>query len=480
MHHSRSKKEIARRVAVYIVMTFSVLIAVGFSLFWILGYSIDEKTGRSERGGLMQFRSFPDAATVTIDGGVLTTKTPTKSNQRAGYHSITMARPGYREWSKNTTLRPGELLWMNALLIPKSITTSTLHTFSDLHSISASPDKKWLIAVTSPSKAQLTLADLRDEKQTKFTELALQDPNTGVSEASDQYTVKEWDFGSKYILLTYTRKDGTIQWIRADRNDPKNTINISKMFDLPITDMHFSGTSGNVFYGLTNGTLRRFDISQKQVTSPVATDVVSFELYKEDILAYVTNKDAAWNVYYAKGVNDGVHKVATYRDAPVTVATVADYYNETYFAVGRAQKVELYKFPQDKEKKTLLTSLTTQHQVERVLFSNNGRFLVAHSSDSVTSYDLERQETFRYTIPGVTSVSTVTKRLRWLDDFHLWNDTTGQLTLFEYDGTNSETIAAVAPGNIVSLSTNGKRLISVGANAEGQKVLQSSRMVIED
>lgn len=479
MHHSRSKKEIARRVFVYILMTVFVIISVGSSLFWALGYSINEKTGRSERGGLMQFRSFPEGAKVTIDGGELGSQTPTKSNQGAGYHSVLMVKQGYREWKKNTTLRPGELLWMNALLVPSSLKTSSIYTFPELTSIVASPDKKWLVATTAPSRPELTLADLRDDQQAKFAQISVQNTEINVSEPTDKYVIKEWDFGSRYILLTYTGKDGVVQWIRADRTDPKNTVNISKMFSMSISDIHFSGTSGNVFYGVTDGALRRFDIGQKVVSSPIGADVVSFQLYKEDILAFVSNKDGAWNVYYTKGVDGPEHKVATYRDAPATIAAVTDYYNETYLAIGRAETIEVYQSPHDKQKKKLIASLTTGHNVDQLLFSNNGQFLVAHSGDKVTSYDLERKEQFNFAIPGVSAANLVIKPLRWLDDFHLWNDTTGQLVLFEYDGSNVETLTAVAQGHAVSLTTNGKRLMSVGVNAQGQKILQSSVMVIE-
>lgn len=479
MHHTRNKKELARRVGIYIFMTLSVVVAVGASLFWVLGYTIDEKTGRSERGGLVQFRSFPENAKVTIDGGALSSQTPTKSNQRAGYHSVTMSKEGYRNWTKSKTLRPGELLWMNALLVPSSIKTSQLHEFTELTGTLASPDKKWVAATTVPSQARVTLVDLRDEEKTKVEELTLQNAGIDTASPEDVYTVREWDFGSRYLLVTHTKKDGMTQWLRVDRTDPKNTINISKMFGMSITDIHFSGTSGTVLYGLTDGTLRKFDIGQKVVSSPIGTNVTSFQLYKEDVLAFVSQVDAVWSVYYAKGSSDAARKVVSYRDGQPTIAAVTDYYNETYLAIARNQTVRIILSPQEKDARRDVATLSTQHPVNSLLFSNNGQFLVAYSGDKITSYDLERQEQFAFDIPGATAAAPITRPLKWLDDFHIWTDVSGKLLLVEFDGANREEITSVAPGGTVTLSSNGKRLVSVGLNAQGKKVLQASRMVIE-
>lgn len=478
MHHSRKKRDLIRRTIIYIAMTVAVVILVGLCLFFVLGYSIDEKTGKTEQGGLVQFRSFPDTATVTVNGATLGSTTPTKSNQLAGYHSFTMAKKGYRTWSKNTNLKPGELLWLNALLLPKKITTQQVVDFPTLSSLVASPDRKWIIAHETAYKPELVLVDIRDEKKPQTSRLALPNDIVGEIKETDTFRIKEWDFGSRYVLVEHVRVDGTSEWLRVDRTDEKNTINISTLFNLPLSDMHFSGTSGNVLYALSGGSLRKFDIGQKTASAAIAAGVESFYLYKDNVLGYVVAKPPVRTAYYYKDGDKTATKVVTYTDDLPIQVSVAEYYDDVYVIVGHGAQASITKNPQDRAKKTAITTLTLPSGVQWVYFSYNGQFAVAQSGSSLVSYDLERGKASSFTIPG-NPTYVGQEKLRWLDDFHFWSDQGGSLNIFEYDGSNPQSVSAIAPGYGVTLSDNGKRLFSVIDSVGGHKALQSATLVIE-
>lgn len=477
MHHKEKRKDIIRRVIVYIVMTVSVVAMLGLCLFFVLGYSVDEKTGKTERGGLIQFRSFPETATVSLDGSVQSTATPSKANALAGYHSVTMNKKGYREWKKNTTLKSGELLWLNALLVPQTVKTGKAMQFNEMTSFVVSPDKKWAAVTEKAADPVVKVIDLRNPEKPLLTPIVLTQEITGEVKPTDSFSITEWDFGSRYILVRHTSGAET-HWIRVDRADSKNSKNISTTLDVAISEQHFSGTGGNVFYGLSGGALRKFNIDQNTISSPVAVSVDSFQLYKDNILAYVTKKDGMQTVgYYMEGDKKPT-TIKTFRDEFPVRVTTSSYFNDNYIAIAHGNDVEVFMNPQSSDKKRI-TKFSMKEPVQWVYFSYNGQFVVAQHGSALASYNLERDEKFSYTIPG-NPAYIGTEHLQWLDDFHLWSDQGNSLVIFEFDGSNPQTIGSVTPGYDVSLSENGKRMFSIGTATTGTtKTLQSSLMVIE-
>lgn len=479
MHHKKKRRrELILRVLTYILMTSTVLGLSAVCIFLVLGYSVDEKTGKAEQGGLIQYRSFPEGATITLDGSKQSTLTPFKTNTSAGYHSVAMKKDKYREWSKNTKLKAGELLWLNALLVPSSLTTDSIETFEALSSSVASPDKKWIAAVGLPSESTISLIDLRDEKKPKRTSLRVPESIVGEVKPGDTFSVQEWDFGSRYLLVTHQSGD-KVSWLRLDRTDEKNAKNITNDLGIPITDQHFAGTSGNVLYALTEGTLRKLDLGQNTISSPVASGVEKFELYKDNILAYVAKTETNLQAgYYREGQKKPTVVAAYDQSQPIDVA-VSSYYDDAYYAITRGDSLKIIKSPDNTEARKTIASITAKQPLQWVYFSYNGQFVVAQTGSNLTSYNLERDESFNFTIPGNPKY-TSEDHLKWLDDFHLWSDQGGNLVIFEFDGANPETISAVAPGYSVSLSDNGKRLFSIGAQGDTtRRTLQSSVMVIE-
>lgn len=458
-------------------MTISVLVLVGVCLFFVLGYSVDQKTGQAEQGGLMQFRSFPDAGTVSVDGNQLSFKTPTKTNSSAGYHSISMSKDKYRDWNKSITLNKGELVWFNALFIPKTITTNTATQFPQLSSLLVSPDKKWIAATEAQNSPAIKLIDLRDEMKPKIETIALPVEITGPVQPEDSFKIEEWDFGSRYLLVTHTTKD-KVDWIRVDRSDKTKTKNISQTLALPIARQHFAGTSGNVFFALSNNTVRKLNIDQNTISSPIATDVQDFELYRDNQLIFLTTKDAVQTVSVYKDGDKMPTNVRTFNDSLATDIALSSYYNESYASILHGDKTEIIKNPFSSSQKKTVHTFNMSPAPQWTFFSNNGQFIVTQQGAQLATYDLERKLLHKFSIPGAPEY-TRTDRLEWLDDFHFWSDNKDTLSIFEFDGSNPEAIGAVAGGFDVTLSTNGKRLFSVGQAEGATRTLQSSVMIIE-
>lgn len=464
------------RTLTYLLMTTAVIFLALVCLFVVLGYSIDQKTGSPRQGGLVQFRSFPDGATVNIDGRPQSFTTPNKSTIDADAHSVNMNKKDYRAWNKHFTLKKGELLWLNARLVPNSITTDEIEQFDTLAQAVPSPDKKWIAAVETPNLAELKIIDIRDEKNPKSSTLKFPTDLVKPLSPTDTFEIAEWDFGSRYLLVKHI-SGASVEWLRLDRSSETNTKNLTDEFKLNLAQIHFRGNSGANFYGISGGELRKLQLDQV-VPDPIAENVSEFSLYGDNKLALMTLKNNQQVAQVYKDGDKAPTEVETLPAQPTAHVALTSFFGDDYAAVSQAGVARLTKQPFD-IKPTMTATLRLQPDITWLYFSPNGQFLVAQTGQSVASYNLERDQTTGFTIPG-TGPYTRSGPLQWLDDFHFWSDMGGTLRMFEFDGTNPEVINNVTPGQNVTLSNNGKRLFSVGTNTTNKKpILQSSVMVIE-
>ncbi|MDO8335381.1 MAG: PEGA domain-containing protein [Candidatus Saccharibacteria bacterium] len=478
MHNKKQRqRELAKRTLTYTAMTASVIILVVVSLFLVLGYTVNKK-GSPEQGGLVQFRSFPTGASVSVDGAKQSFTTNNKKNASAGYHNVTMDLKQYRGWSKNFDLGSGELLWLNALLVPKHIATTEVQTFDQLSSMKISPNKNWVAVIEKPNEPKLKIIDTSDENKLKTIELAIPEIVAKSNSPGDVFKVVEWNFGSRYLLVSHISGAKT-EWLRLDRSDVNNARNISVLKNINISDAHFVGDSGNVMYVLSDGFIKKIDISNaNDVPKNVAENVREFELYKDDRIGYVANKPTGQVVGFYDEALPKAREIKNFKpEQPNVHSAISNYFNDDYQAISYGTTIEVIKNPIGAKKTFAKFELPSG--VQWLYFSNSGRFVVAQNGSNMSVYDLERRQNFQFTLPNNPPYKT-DHHLKWLDDFHFVSDVGGTLTIFEYDNTNIETISTVTEGYDASLSDNGKRMFSIGTNsATGKPVLQSSVMVVD-
>jgi hypothetical protein len=478
MHHYGSKrKQIAIRFFSYGVMTLATIVFSFICILLILGYQFDLQKGTVAQGGLLQFRSFPVNATVKLDNKVLSFKTPGKQNVETGRHTVVMNLDGYREWSKSFAIKAGELRWLNyARFIPNSITTSPVKNFDLLTGSLPSPDRRWLALYGAPESPSFTIADLRDEKNLKYQVFTIPVTQyTAVEGQTNTFQLKEWDFGARYLLIQHQSGD-KVEFIRADRTDPSSFHNITTQFNLPISDIHFSGTSGNIFYALAGTDIRKFDIGAGTVSEPLATNVISFRLFKDSTIAYTAIKDAQTTVGV---IVDGKATVVRAYDTTLPVyADINEYFDNLYLAIGRGTSLEIIKDPELTAGKTQkpLASAVLPEGIAWTRISAAGRFVVAGNGNHYVTYDLETLETSTTALPGTPADPK--QPLQWLDDYYYVSDADGTLRLSEFDGKNQNIITDVAPGFRSTLSDDGKFLYSISHSGSAFS-LQSSKMTID-
>ncbi|MCL2451872.1 PEGA domain-containing protein [Candidatus Saccharibacteria bacterium] len=503
MHKRRTrKKQIAIRFFTYGMMTLLAVVGVVFCLAYAMGFRIDWNDGRLTQVALLQFSSFPTGATIDINGRALSSTTPTRSNVKTGETTVIMSKDGYRSWRKTVDMLPSSVVWLNyARLVPNSITTDTTKNFTAVAEMRESPNKRWLILRhtdnnrhkddTSYILAQtreeylampfpLTLIDISNPKNVRFLELTIPSDKITLPTADqaekEKFSIIEWDQGSRFILVEHVVGEMT-EYIVLDRANPGTIKNLTRDFGFNLSRPHFSGTSGNVFFGLTEvegsgADLRKLDYGNKTASVQLAKNVQNYWLYESGRLALVFSENKGGQTIQNVGIyNDGsLTTVKTYSEIEETTVLLTRFSNVDYLVVARGESVGVYPRPLDQDAEPEPIYLQSPGGIDWINLSPNGQFVLAGHGDQLVSFDLDTMKKYAFEVAGLRGAP------QWLDNSHIVSTSGGNITFIEFDGQNREDI--VSARGRVGLSRDGKYLFSIGETANGV-ILQRSQLVID-
>jgi hypothetical protein len=481
---SSSKKVLIKRVLTYVGMTLAVVIIATYVVFFTLGYRFNIDDRQIEQYAMLQFNSAPSGATILIDGKNANIKTPDEATVPAGEHTITMNLKGYQTWTKTVKVDSGVLSWLNyALLIPEELTVEPVANYTDIYKSVASPNGHYVLVQTKQSTPQFDLVDISSNtiKQTSLTiplDVYSESESTTITHS---FSIDKWDDGGRYVLIKHTYGD-KYEWLVLDTQDVKLTKNITKLFDFAITNIQFIGTSGNAFYALGNGDIRKIDVSAGTISRPLISDVSSFSIFGSSIICYVANNPntKTYTVGLYRDGDDASYVVKTIdktEDMQLNAA-VSNYFNEYYVAIANGTSVEVLSgsFPSSTNESGLknYVSFTTSQAVQKLSFSPSGQYVFVQSGANFSSYDLEYKSLTSSTIAGNgDNFST-----NWLNNNYVWSDRDGSLAIREFDGANIHIINKVSVDQSVAIATNGRYIYSINSVATGGYQLQRVRIIL--
>lgn len=481
------RKILVKRILINLFMVFSVCVLVTLITFFMLGYRFDSKQGNLEQNAFLQFSSTPSGATVSIDGNVIGAKTSSKSSVQAGKHTIVMWRDGYQMWQKTVSVQPGTLTWLNyTLLVPKKLTVEPVANYKTLFSSLASPKGNDILVQPQSSVPTYKLIDITSDN---ITSKDITIPTNTYSEPSTagvthRFDIEKWDDGERYVIIKHSYGDKT-EWIVLDTQDVSQTKNVTKIFNIAIDKLVFSSDSGNGLYILGSGDIRKIDLGAGSISKPLVSNVSDFDFYNDSkVITYVgkgkTGTDERVAGLYREGDSSPavIRTVKGNAEIPLNIATT-HYFNENYVAISEGNKVDILSgsYPNTTSDNAnslkVISSFNTTQNIQLLSFSPKGQYVFVQSGANFSSYDLEYQTLSSSTISSVAAVPP----LQWLDEYHVWSDTGGILSIREFDGANTHTINPVLTGQAVTLTNNGRFLYSVNKSATGYQ-LQRVRMIL--
>ncbi len=485
MHHHNSKRSnFIKRLVVYSATTLLVVLIAGFVILTVMGFKFDTDRQQFEQYAFLQFNSAPTGASVAVNGVEVTGKTPNKTSVPEGKHEVVIWRDGFETWRKTLYIKSGTLTWLNyILMVPTKLSVESVADYEGLSTSLVSPLNKYIVVQQFVDKPSFDIAQLDMDLPT-FNQIAI--PKKDYSEAyttsvKHAFKVASWDQGERYMLIKHNYNDNT-EWLVADSQDENNTKNITKLFDLQFSDVKFSGTGGNTFFGLESGNIRKLDTKTGTVSKLLATKVKQFSLYSQNIITYIGDGD------------NGGRLVGLYRDGdekPYVVKTISSsnvnrlqvassrYFSEDYIAIADGKNVDILSgnystllFSDLSSIKSVKT-FDVAGDVLNLSFSPSGQYLLAQSGADFTSYDLEYKNTVLSTVDTTGSASP----LKWLNNSYFWSDNGSNLNIREFDGANPRLINSVVVGQDVALTKSGKFLYSLDKSTNGYQ-LQRVKMTL--
>lgn len=482
MHHlSSKKKELIRRIVVYIVMVLSTLVTVSLITFFVLGFRFDFMDGQVEQYGFLQFASTPSGALVTIDGVPVSAKTPTKSSVKPGQHKITMQKTGYETWSKTVTVNAGTLTWLNyTLFVPKTITVEPVAAYDQIYASMTSPKSKSIIIQNRADTLAFDLVDIdatspKAMKLTPQSDIYSEPTTAGISH---DFKMIKWDDSGRYMLVKHTYGD-KVEWLSIDTANILQSKNITRTFDIAISAIDFSGTSGNNYFVIESGDIRKLDLSAGTISKVLVSDAANMSVYENTIV--YSGKDATADSMVIGVYHDGdaaPYALRTTSEKQIKVAT-ARYFNEDYVAFSEGKSVTVLggSYPtNDAEVATSMTQMSSfavNGDIINLGFSPTGQYVLAQSSQSFSSYNLEYQTLAAIPIDCANSQLPVS----WLDENYVSSSCKDSLTISEFDGTNNHAISSAVSGQAVALTRNGKYIYSISKTDNGYQ-LQRVKLII--
>lgn len=490
MHRRRSrKKELAHRIAIYALMTATMLSLLVLLTYRILGYQFNFSTRAVERSGLVQFDSFPRGARTQIDGRKYDL-TQTKNKVSPGERQFSMSLEGYQDWQKTLTIKAGAVTWLNyARLVPSEKKITSVEELGLLANAKSSPDSRYMFGVRSTEAGfESVLVDLRNSRQPKTTTHPLELSNISgfeeEQEVSHQFSAIKWDLASRNVLVEH-RYQGTVsgvEWLWIDRDNPAVATNISTLTNLSIQEIQ-PAKDGEVYILQDNGDVRRLTIETGTVSRPFISNVVSYGIYDANTIYYVASQADGQRI---AGVWQDNWDVPTIIQTipedsePVSVSASRYFYQDT-IVLAHGSSVTIYRgtLPSNIQERVELIAkpfdkFTLSRPVTSLQISKNGRFIIAEDERGFVSYDLElsliSQQVRKYRDEAVD----------WLDQYHVWQvNESGVLTMQEFDGVNSyELLPANATYDAV-LTQDGKSLYVCTKDETGLATLWRLAMTVE-
>lgn len=457
-------------MAVYGLMSISVVGLVAALVLVMLGYQFNRNDGKIEQGGLVQFDTMPGGANVTIDGANFGTQTPSKTTLSSGSHFVTMNRSGYKTWQKPIDVVAGSVLWLNyARLIPNDLTPKNVADFATVTSSVSSPDDKWMALKDDPTTPTILLTNL-GQQEIKVATLMLPEASyTKPAKAKNQsFTLVAFDPDSRYVLVKHTYDKSKSEWLVVDTQNPSATKNITTLLDVDTETVVFSNDNSRILYVLINDDVRKLDIDSATLSRPLVRDVAEFGLYDRSTITYVTKPDEKTKLRSVGYYTDGAAKSRTIKtypaDAKVSLRlAIGKYFNDAYVAIAHGDTLEIFEgdLPYSDNEGTsaldTVASLTIPGGADYLSIKTNGRFIVAQHGATFTVYDLELKKMTTTKLKD----GAVAGELSWLDGYTVLGDQGGMLRLYEFDGANQQEIMPVVSGQSVTLSPSDKYIYGI-------------------
>lgn len=453
-----------------------ILVCFGTFILVLLSYGFDlnRKSGEIIQNGLVYIDSAPDNATIKINGVEHGSKTNTRLSLPEGKYTIEISKDSYRTWKRTFTLDGGvvERFTYPALYLA-DLKPEELQTFdTPVGFVSESPDRRWIVLQQKNSLDRLTVYDLRTRQNERPTSSVVSLPGNLLTSASGNHEIKlvEWSTDNQNLLVSHAWSGGK-EFAVINIDEPAKSFNVSQALGRNPSDINlFDKKVEKLYtYDAPSKTLQIFDVRTKQF-SDVAKNVISFKPHGDDkvLLAISLTSDPtkADIILKEKDKSHKIREITAAAKIPMDMAKVGDSWY-VVLGVQADQKTYIYKNPIDfingntDPDKVALLAMGSKGPIDQVSFSQNVRFVLSQNGQHFNVYDIETKRRYSYEIKEPFDK---TAKTTWMDGHRLTTHSKGKVLIFDYDGTNIQSMVAGNAGLLTMFDRDYTELYNISVS----------------
>ena len=471
----------------YILIGIALILTTIILLYQAYGFGVDRK-GNVIQNGLVFVSSTPNPAEVYVNGQKRD-NTNTRLLLSSGQYTFELKRDGYRNWKRAVTVEGGSVDRFDyPFLFPSSLQTSTVKKYDKQPAlVTQSPDRKWLLT-QGANTAQFDVYDLSDQEQVAQNVESISLPAETYSAveagAKQSWELVQWSTDNRHVVLRHNFvKDNaeTYEYVLLDHEVPAESVNLTKKWGVNPTFVELQDQKFDKYY--------LFDRAS-QVVSTATLDAPTPKTYMQGVLAFKTYGNDVILYATQEGAADGkvVFKLREGKDDPLTVRSVpyankylvnlTKYEGDWYVAVGSdvEGKVFVYKNPAERLKEDDVIAPVRVLKVagaNYIAFSPNARFIMAENGTAFSVYDAENNKGFTYAAKNALDAPQV--HASWMDGHRLAYTGAGKLRVFDFDGSNQQTLNAANAAFLPFFDRDYENLYSLNPPAaDGAAILQKT------
>ncbi|HSW85041.1 MAG TPA: hypothetical protein VLF79_00300 [Candidatus Saccharimonadales bacterium] len=453
-----------------------VLIAVAIStgtiilLYQAYGFGLG-KNGAVIQNELTFFSSHPNPANIYANNQRQPVTTNTRLTLPSGIYHFKLTRTGYHDWQRNIELQGGGVVHFDyPFLFPVSLTTDKLQTLTGEPGLaSQSPDRRWWVVEQPGSMTDFAVYDLKNSAK-PATALTLPANLLTKPSTNENWQLVEWADDNRHVLLQHNF-DGKNEFILLDRITPDLSINLNRTLVSETGQLTLKNKKYNGYYLFDSATktLQTATLGAPTLL-PVQQRVLAYKSYGNNTVLYVTDSGApADKVLVKLRVGNKIYPIRTLPVGNIFLVDLTEYSGTLYVAAGDNSDNKVYIF---KDPVGQLTAQPNQAVVPvQVLhvpapnylsFSNNTQFIVASNANRFGVYDAENELGYNYTVQK--TLDAPQQHATWMDGDRLIMTSGGKLVVFDYDGTNVQTLMPAHSAYIPAFAPDFKSVFSLVAS----------------
>lgn len=468
----------------YILVAVAIVLGARILVYEAYGFGIG-KNGTIIQNGLIFFSSQPNPANIYLNNQLESVQTNSRLLLPEGIYHVRLSRNGYQDWQRTIELEGGSVQHFDyPLLIPKKLTAKKIQSFSAGPGLlTQSPDQRWLLIEAPGSMTDFNVYDLKNPAKPP---VAISLPANLLSKAAtagESWQLGEWADDNQHVLLQHSF-DGKTEFVMLDRANPSQSLNLNTSLATNPAKLTLKNRKYDQYYLYDNkGSLQTASLKGTPIT-PVLEHVLAYQSYGSDTLLYVTGDGAPpGSVLVKLRVGDRTSTIRSLPDSTTYLVDLTTYSGTMYVAAGDKadNRVYIYKDPAGQlsaqpNQAPVPTQVLHVPQPNFLSFSPNAQFIMTSNGNYFGVYDIENNNGYNYTAsepldPPQTHAS-------WMDGDRLVYVSGGKLVLFDYDGTNHQTLTPTASQYLPAFAPDYKDVYALTPAAAGQFDLTDTSLLI--